>query len=166
MLVFSFEKCLNSQNCSSDSDHPIQRSAPPVGWSPPAIPLNAIWKIMETGTYRLGEMLKAVLLKYSQIRMEGHSNLYLSTSMFRVSVINVDWNFVFKPFRGKPLVSYSSYLIHLDVAAWKVYVFGVFLVRISPHLNWLRRVTEYLSIFSSNMEKYIQTRKTLDMDTF
>ena len=33
-------------------------------------------------------------------------------------------------------------------------VFGVFLVSIFPHLNWTRRETEYLSVFSSNAEKY------------
>ena len=32
-------------------------------------------------------------------------------------------------------------------------VFGVFLVHIFPHLNWIRRDTEYLSVFSSNAGK-------------
>ena len=33
-------------------------------------------------------------------------------------------------------------------------VFGVFLFRIFPHLDWIRRDTEYLSVFSSNAGKY------------
>ena len=32
--------------------------------------------------------------------------------------------------------------------AWKVSVFGVFLVFIFPHSNWIRRDTEYLSPYS------------------
>ena len=43
-------------------------------------------------------------------------------------------------------------------------VFGVFRVRIFRHLDWMRRVTEDLSIFSPNVEK-VRTRKTLDTDT-
>ena len=44
-------------------------------------------------------------------------------------------------------------------------VFGVSRVRIFPHLDWMRRVTEDLSIFGPNVEK-LQTRKTLDKDIF
>ena len=33
-------------------------------------------------------------------------------------------------------------------------VLGVFLVRIFPHLDWTRRDTEYLSVFSLNAGKY------------
>ena len=38
--------------------------------------------------------------------------------------------------------------------AWKVSVFGVFLDRIFPHSDWIRRDTEYLFIFSLNAGKY------------
>ena len=42
--------------------------------------------------------------------------------------------------------------------AWKVSVFWVFLVRIFPHSDWIRRDTEYLSVFlslfSANAAKY------------
>ena len=38
--------------------------------------------------------------------------------------------------------------------AWKVSVFGVFLVRIFPHSDWVQRYTEYLSVISPNMRKY------------
>ena len=34
--------------------------------------------------------------------------------------------------------------------AWKVSVFGVILVRIFPNSNWIRRDTEYLSVFNPN----------------
>ena len=37
--------------------------------------------------------------------------------------------------------------------AWKVFVFGVILVRIFPHLDWIPRDTSYLSVFSSNAGK-------------
>ena len=38
--------------------------------------------------------------------------------------------------------------------SWKVSVFGVFLVRILPHSDWIRRGTPYLPTFSPNAEKY------------
>ena len=37
---------------------------------------------------------------------------------------------------------------------WKVSVFGDFLVGIFPHLDWIRRDTPYLSVFSPNAGKY------------
>ena len=57
-------------------------------------------------------------------------------------------------------------------------VFGVFLVRIFPHLDWIRRDTPYLPAFSPNAGKIlrslriqsewgkIRTRKTRTTDTF
>ena len=38
--------------------------------------------------------------------------------------------------------------------AREVSVFVVFLVRLFPHLDWIRRVAEYLSVFSPNTGKY------------
>ena len=46
------------------------------------------------------------------------------------------------------------HISHVTHAAWKVLVFGVFLVRIFPHSDWIRRDTEYLSVFKPNMGKY------------
>ena len=42
----------------------------------------------------------------------------------------------------------------LQHIGWKVSVFGVSLVRIFPHSDWMRRVTPYLSVFNPNAEKY------------
>ena len=51
-----------------------------------------------------------------------------------------------------------SYVKALDMLqsynAWKVSVFGVFLVRIFPHLDWIQRDPPYLSVFSLNAVKY------------
>ena len=44
---------------------------------------------------------------------------------------------------------YSEFL-----TTWKVSVFGVFLVRIFPNLDWIWSDTEYLSVFSLNEGKY------------
>ena len=38
--------------------------------------------------------------------------------------------------------------------AWKVSVFGVFLVYIFPYSGWIRRDTSYFSVFSPNAGKY------------
>ena len=42
----------------------------------------------------------------------------------------------------------------IRITAWKVSVFGVFLVRIFPHLDWIRRDTPNLSVFCQNSGKY------------
>ena len=53
---------------------------------------------------------------------------------------------------------FSSSLVELQKSfistAWKVSVFGIILVRIFPHWDWIRRDTEYLSVFSPNTEKH------------
>ena len=41
-----------------------------------------------------------------------------------------------------------------QLIAWKFSVFGVFLVHIFQHLNWIRRYTPYLSVFSPSLGKY------------
>ena len=40
------------------------------------------------------------------------------------------------------------------ITVWEVFIFGVFLVRIFPHLDWIRKGMEYLSIFSPNVVNY------------
>ena len=44
-------------------------------------------------------------------------------------------------------------------------VFGVILVRMFPHLDWIRRDTSYLSLFKSKCGEML-TRKISNMDTF
>ena len=38
--------------------------------------------------------------------------------------------------------------------AWKLVVFGVFLIRIFPHWDWIRRDNPFLPVFSPNAGKY------------
>ena len=40
------------------------------------------------------------------------------------------------------------------INVWKVFVFGVLLVRIFPHSEWVRRETEYFSVFSPTVGEY------------
>ena len=42
----------------------------------------------------------------------------------------------------------------IELFAWKVSVFGVSLVRIFSHLDWIQRYAAYLSVFSPNAGKY------------
>ena len=42
----------------------------------------------------------------------------------------------------------------ITITSWTLSAFGVFLVRIFPHLNWIWRDTPYLFVFSPNAEKY------------
>ena len=54
---------------------------------------------------------------------------------------------------------------NLLYTSWKVSVFGTFLVRIFPDSDWIRRDTEYLSVFSPNAGRYVP-EKTPNTDTF
>ena len=58
----------------------------------------------------------------------------------------------------------SRYILRLGMTftAWKVALFGVFLVHIFPHSDWIRRDTEWKV---SECEK-IRNRKNPNMDTF
>ena len=49
--------------------------------------------------------------------------------------------------------------------ARKVSKYGVFLVRIFPHSDWIQRETPYLSVFRPNAGKY-GPEKTPQLDTF
>ena len=40
------------------------------------------------------------------------------------------------------------------LSAWKVAVFGDFLVLIFPHLDWIRKDSPYLSVFNPNARNY------------
>ena len=54
---------------------------------------------------------------------------------------------------SKYSVSIKSYFLEYHIV-WKVSLFGVFLAHIFPHLDWIRRDTPYLSIFSPNARKH------------
>ena len=75
--------------------------------------------------------------------------------MYLVSTYNSQVMF---PLRGRETtmecVKASKYLRLITHTASKVSVFGVFLVRIFPHLDWIQRNTPFLSITSLNAGKY------------
>ena len=52
-----------------------------------------------------------------------------------------------------PLRCHREKSLRLNTA-WRLFVLGVFLVRIFPHSDWIRRYTSYLSVFSSKTGKY------------
>ena len=46
------------------------------------------------------------------------------------------------------------WIMLVPLTAWKESIFGVILVRIFPHSDWIRRDIPYLSVFSPNVGKY------------
>ena len=46
------------------------------------------------------------------------------------------------------------YYNYKSLTVWKMFIFGVIVVCIFPHSDWIRRHTEYLSVFCSNAAKY------------
>ena len=57
-----------------------------------------------------------------------------------------------------PICKWIFVVIIFRVTPWKVSVFGVFLVRIFPHLNWIGRDSSYLSVFSLNAGKKLSKK--------
>ena len=53
----------------------------------------------------------------------------------------------------------------ISCVVWNASKYEVFLVRIFPHSDWIRRDTKYLSVFSLNAGKY-GSGKTPYLDTF
>ena len=62
-------------------------------------------------------------------------------------------NFSEQQFYRTLVDDYSHIPSNLNITVWKVSVFRVILVRIFLHLDWIRRDTPYLSVFSSNAGK-------------
>ena len=72
------------------------------------------------------------------------------------------WNMFFEILLPKFKLTVVGRIYH---PAWKVSVFGLFLVRIFLHTDWIRRDTPYLSVLSPNAGKYAP-EKTPYLDTF
>ena len=65
-----------------------------------------------------------------------------------------------------PVDMNSDHMVSLLIGtAWKASRYGVFLVRIFPHSDWIWRDTEHLSVFSPNAGKY-GPEKTPYLDSF
>ena len=52
------------------------------------------------------------------------------------------------------VLAFVTHFFGIIHTTWKESVFGVFLVRIFPHSDWMRRDTEYLFVFHPNARKY------------
>ena len=48
------------------------------------------------------------------------------------------------------------YYYYKSLTVWKMFIFGVFLVCIFPYSDWIRRDTEYLSVFCPNAAKCVK----------
>ena len=81
--------------------------------------------------------------------------IFISRSFFVIVVWSNCWSYFFiLPWHLKTEECYIAQVYFEKYTAWKVSVFAVFFVRILPHSAWIRRDTEYLSIFSPNAGKY------------
>ena len=82
--------------------------------------------------------------------LEDFINTKAQSSKFYKNFYGSSGLFIFNP-----LVSIFLSIIYIPrrFTAWKVSVFGVILVRISLHLDWIQRDTPYLSVFSPNARK-------------
>ena len=65
-----------------------------------------------------------------------------------------------------PICTRIFVVIAFYFTAWKVSVFGVFLIHIFPHSDWVLRHSFHLSVFCRNDQIRAQIRKTPNTDTF
>ena len=65
-----------------------------------------------------------------------------------------------------PICTHIFVVIALCTTAWKVLIFGVFLVHILPHSDWVLRDSCHLSVFFRNDQIRVRIRKTPNADTF
>ena len=105
--------------------------------------LLAIQKIGEKNGFHRNHKCKNVRNKFMKTKynkeFRATSNLeYLSKNLIEEIMTSIQI--------GLPRVIMST--------VWKVSVFGVFLVRIFPYLDWIQKDTEHLSVFSKNVGKY------------
>ena len=64
-------------------------------------------------------------------------------------------NIYFTPFSNVSIGNFEQeFWSKAEHEVQKVSVFGVILVLIYPHSDWIRRDTEYLSVFNPKAEKY------------
>ena len=103
----------------------------------PLLPHNFFSECIATGKWHLTRNLEEKDFSYIQEMGVCTSNLKL----FGFSYI---W---FNQFRKRNLNTWKWYTV------WKVSVFGIILIRIFPHSDWMIR-TLYLSVFSPNAGKY------------
>ena len=98
--------------------------------------------------------MKCFLRKDILILLLGNLNCPIITAwdftlLLRIIPIMTDWNFVTFHCQRQPRTD-----LYLNITAWKLSVFGIFLVRILPHSDWIRRDIILLSVFSPNTGKY------------
>ena len=92
----------------------------------------------------------------------GHSSAFI---LFLFIVIYTKDNFKIKA--RSTMLSLQIFRVLEDLnTAWKVFVFGVILVRIFPHLDWIRRDSSYFSEFSENARNSWTYRKKPQTSTF
>ena len=70
---------------------------------------------------------------------------------YETSESSENWTFVL--FNKEYLIEDLHFFVQSNTALI-VSLFGIFLVRIFPHSEWIQRDTGYLSVFGPNAEKY------------
>ena len=65
-----------------------------------------------------------------------------------------------------PICTCIFVVIAFRVTAWKVLVFGVILVHIFPHSDWILRESSHFSVFCRKDQIRIRIRKTPKTDSF
>ena len=116
-----------------------------------------------TRTY--SEIFKSALMYFQIVRqIVGQLVCKVSYTRYQVPLFlvsetyvwNYEWNKILwtRLYENRPVVWMVCKLNMDTPTAWKVSVFGVFLVRIFPHSDWIRIDTPYFSVFSPNTGKY------------
>ena len=107
---------------------------------------------------RKKEYTKARVMKFSESSIgesfyEYDKVEYRSDTFLKIVFHYLPISRQYSPRKIQCFTKYLWLIYEYDIA-WKVSVFGVFLVLIFPHSHWIRTDTLYLSVFSPYAEKY------------
>ena len=101
------------------------------------------------GKARIAKMWLDQRLQQSFLN-DRDKNLFFSWRNLNLELILLNLLFVLKNIG----LVFTGAIFYLTYTAWKGSVCGVLLVRIFPYVEWIRRDTEYLCVFSPNVGKY------------
>ena len=92
-------------------------------------------------------------LEYTKCTKRHHRFFKFTKSIKMLHFQQWRLNDPFKYFQSLESQTWTNFYFCIKpLTAWKVLIFGVFLVRLFPYSDWIRRDNPYLSVFSPKRE--------------
>ena len=138
-------------------------------WSAVSLIIGKFYNICERGLleclwYIIFSFRSRIPFSHSQSYQKSYKCFWKTSLPHRTSVFR-------NRYKCLKLLSYlqgfssASFYFGHEVTVWKVSKYGGFSGLYFPYLDWMRKFTEWISVFSLNTERY-GPEKTLYLDTF